>query len=277
MAISGDGSRIQDKAPDTPRNRGDYDAPHLTPITPAEDIRSIALNRISGTAVLVGAAMALVVQIIMNLFGASFGLSYSGDNAAAGNVTAEDVALGGLLWWAFAGIIAAFIGGLTAGRASGEPKANTAGWNGLGSWAVSVLVVAVLVSITGSVVAAQNNDRNNNSIFYGQYMVPRGVNLGMNNTGSAANDASSRGTVTGTMQGSAVSGEAAGSRAGAGQTTGNDSAGSASVDAQTASRIALISAIALVLGALAAWFGGCAGAVDPTITDRDLRRNSSYH
>ncbi len=271
MAISGDGTRIQDKAPDTPRNRGNYDAPHLTPVTPAEDIRSIALNRISGTAVLVGAAMALVVQIIMNLFGASFGLSYSGNDAGAGaNVTAEDVALGGLLWWSFAGIIAAFIGGLTAGRASGEPKARTAGWNGLGSWAVSVLVVAVLVSITGSVLAAQNNNQNSNSIFYGQYMVPRGVNLGMN-TAPAGGNTGSAVTVTGQTQGSAVTG-ATGSRTGADQTTGN-----ASVDAQTASRIALISAIALVLGALAAWFGGCAGAVDPTITDPDLRRTSSYH
>ena len=33
--------------PDTPRNRGDYDAPHVSPVTPAEDARSILLNKVS--------------------------------------------------------------------------------------------------------------------------------------------------------------------------------------------------------------------------------------
>jgi hypothetical protein len=38
---------MADVLPDTPRNRGDYDAPHTSPVTPAEDVRSIMLNRVS--------------------------------------------------------------------------------------------------------------------------------------------------------------------------------------------------------------------------------------
>ena len=33
--------------PDTPRNRGDDDAPHFSPATPAEDQRTILLNEIA--------------------------------------------------------------------------------------------------------------------------------------------------------------------------------------------------------------------------------------
>jgi hypothetical protein len=42
--------------------------------------------------------------------------------------------------------------------------------------------------------------------------------------------------------------------------------------AKTASRAALFSVLALALGGLAAWFGGRAGAVDPTLTGRALGR-----
>ena len=37
--------------PDTPRSRGDTDAPHISPVTPAEDARTILLNRVSWGAV----------------------------------------------------------------------------------------------------------------------------------------------------------------------------------------------------------------------------------
>jgi hypothetical protein len=52
---------------DTPRNRGDDDAPHLSPATPADDVRTILLNRISWSAVLAGVVVSLVTQLILNL------------------------------------------------------------------------------------------------------------------------------------------------------------------------------------------------------------------
>jgi hypothetical protein len=45
----------------------------------------------------------------------------------------------------------------------------------------------------------------------------------------------------------------------------------ADVAATTVSRGALFGAIALLLGALAAWFGGRMGAVEPTVTGGSLR------
>jgi hypothetical protein len=39
---------------DTPRARGDTSAPHMSPVTPAEDARTILINKISWGAVLAG-------------------------------------------------------------------------------------------------------------------------------------------------------------------------------------------------------------------------------
>ena len=45
---------------DTPRQRGIRDAPHTTPVTPEEDVRTIMINRVSWGAVLAGVVVALV-------------------------------------------------------------------------------------------------------------------------------------------------------------------------------------------------------------------------
>jgi hypothetical protein len=61
------------RQPDTPRSRGGYDAPHLSPGTPAEDARTIMLNRVSWGAVLAGVVVAPVMQLVLNLLGISLG------------------------------------------------------------------------------------------------------------------------------------------------------------------------------------------------------------
>ncbi len=59
--------------PDTPRNRGDADTPHMSPVTPAEDARTIVINKISWGAVLAGVVVALVTQLILNMIGVGAG------------------------------------------------------------------------------------------------------------------------------------------------------------------------------------------------------------
>jgi hypothetical protein len=49
-------------------------------------------------------------------------------------------------------------------------------------------------------------------------------------------------------------------------------AAAADAAAKAATRAALFSVLALALGAIAAWFGGRAGAVDPTLTTPALGR-----
>jgi hypothetical protein len=138
---------ITDHHPDTPRSLGDHDAPHMSPVTPEDDIRTIMLNRVSWAAVLAGVVVSLVTQLLLNMVGIGIGLSTldpgSGDNPAASTFS-----IGAAIWWTIAGIIAAFIGGYVAGRLSGRPKESTTGWHGITAWAVTTLLIFYLLTST---------------------------------------------------------------------------------------------------------------------------------
>ena len=106
---------------DTPRARGDGDAPHLSPVTPDEDVRTILINRVSWGAVFAGVVIALVVQLVLNLLGIGLGAA-SFDPATSDNPSATTFSIGAGIWWAVSGILAALAGGYAAGRLAGEPK-----------------------------------------------------------------------------------------------------------------------------------------------------------
>ncbi len=247
----------QDPRIDTPRNRGDYDAPHMTPVTPAEDIRSIMINRVSWGAIFAGVTMALVVQLILNLTGVGVGIALK-----AGPST------GAMIWMAVSGVVAFFVGGYTAGRLSGDPTESTAGWHGLTAWAASVFVLAILI-IGGA-----------------------GVMMGGTLNGVGLNPAAMAGMAAlgGTDQGAAedlstmdleMSAQTLAQTEGipldearvrVQQSPGFDStATGATVSPEMFAQGALMGAIALVLGALAAWLGGRMSVVKPTITSDRLR------
>src|SRR5215203_3952712 len=130
---------MADVLPDTPRNRGDYDAPHTSSVTPAEDVRSIMLNRVSWGAVLAGVVVALVSQLILNMIGIGVG-------ATAVNPSVSSFSIGAGIWWTVSGILAALAGGYVAGRLSGKPKESTAAWHGLVTWALTTLLVFYLLT-----------------------------------------------------------------------------------------------------------------------------------
>jgi hypothetical protein len=135
--------------PDTPRNRGDYDAPHMSPVTPAEDARSIMLNKISWGAVLAGVVVALVTQLILNLLGIGIGAATLDPGAgSAENPSASSFSIGAGIWFALSGILASLAGGYAAGRLAGKPKESTAGWHGLTAWALTTLVIFYLLTST---------------------------------------------------------------------------------------------------------------------------------
>lgn len=139
---------------DTPRGRGNDDAPHMSPVTPAEDMRTIMLNRVSWGAVLAGVVVALVTQLIINLLGIGVGAATLDPAAgAAENPSARGFSIGAALWWTVSGIIASFAGGYAAGRLAGKPKESTAGWHGLTTWALTTLVIFYLLTSTvGSIL-----------------------------------------------------------------------------------------------------------------------------
>ena len=135
--------------PDTPRNRGNQNAPHVSPVTPAEDARSVLLNRVSWGAVLAGVVVALVAQLILNMIGIGVGAATLEPGAGAEqNPSARGFSMGAAAWWTVSGILAALAGGFTAGRLSGEPKENTAAWHGLTCWAFTTLVIFWLLTST---------------------------------------------------------------------------------------------------------------------------------
>jgi hypothetical protein len=251
-----------DTTPDTPRNRGNYDAPHVSPVTPAEDIRTVMLNRVSWGAVFSGVALTLVCQLVLNLLGFGLGIVATENGtvttAAGRTVTMPVFTTSALIWCAIAGIIAVCIGGYAAGRLSGEPRESTAGWHGLTAWAASVIVVIVLATMGASTMIG-------GPVSAAQLINPSAT---MSDNGSAANNG-----LTGNATGNAArtaEPNAAPSATGTSILNSDDTAVS---DARSAAmRDAWISCVALVLSAIAAWFGGRSGAVDPTITDQALRR-----
>ena len=314
MAIHPDAAAL----PDTPRNRGDDDAPHLSPATPAEDQRTILLNEIAWGAVLAGVVVALVTQLLLNMLGLGIGIATL-DPGTGDNPSATSLSIGAGIWWTLSGIIASLVGGYAAGRLSGRPKEATAAWHGLTAWAFTTLVIFYLLSSTvGGVLG-------------GVYNTVSGALGGMGRTAarrlqapphrpwrrwpihsrrsrasvrdaSGGNDpAALRDTavtaVRAALTGDQAQAEQARERAAQAiaraqnipveeaqrQVAGYEQQYRQAVDqarqqateaadaaARVVSRGALFGFFALALGALAAWFGGRAGAVYPTLTDLRL-------
>jgi len=123
--------------------------PQTSEVAPADDIRTIMLNQVAWGAVFAGAAIALVVQIILNMVGLGVGLSAldiaQGDAPSAGSIS-----MGAGIWFVVSGILAPGLGGYIAGRLSGKASESTTAHHGLISWAVSTLTVVYLLSSAAS-------------------------------------------------------------------------------------------------------------------------------
>jgi hypothetical protein len=126
--------------------------PQTSEVAPADEVRTIMLNQVAWGAVFAGAAIALVMQIILNMIGLGVGLSTldiaQGDTPSAGSLS-----LGAGIWFVLSGILAAGLGGYIAGRLSGKASDSTTAYHGLISWAVSTLAVVYLLSSAASGVA----------------------------------------------------------------------------------------------------------------------------
>lgn len=304
---------------ETPRNRGEADAPHMSPVTPAEDARTILINQVSWGAVLAGVVVALVTQLVLNMLGIGIGAATL-DPATGDNPSVTSLSLGAGLWFTLSGIIAALLGGYTAGRLAGQPKESTAGWHGLTTWALSTLVVFYLLTSavggilggayrtmtsalgnvastvgataqTAAQVAAPNLPRVTDP-FSSIEQSLRGATGGSDP--AALRDAAvtaMRAAVTGNEQQAQEARERAAQAIAGAQNISIEQARTqvqqyeqqyrqtvdqakqrateaADAAAKAVSRGALFGAIGLLLGALAGWFGGRAGAVEPTLTAR---------
>ena len=138
-------------APDTTRT--DLDRPYGAGGYPADDLRTVALHKVSWGAIFAGGVIALVAQVILNMVGLGIGLS-TVDPAGNGTPTAGSLSSGAGIWFVVSGILASAAGGWLAGRLAGKPVLSTGGLHGLVSWAVSTLVVVYLLSSAAGGVAS---------------------------------------------------------------------------------------------------------------------------
>lgn len=106
---------------------------------------SVLFNRISWGAIFAGVAVALTVQVLLNLLGVGVGAAVI-DPATSDNPSASAFSTIGVIWFVVAGVVASFIGGYIASRLSGRPVKSTGGYHGLTSWAVTTLVVLYLLT-----------------------------------------------------------------------------------------------------------------------------------
>jgi hypothetical protein len=304
--------------PDTPRNRGDDDAPHASPATPAEDARTVLLNEVSWAAVLAGVVVALVAQLLLNMLGLGIGVATL-DPGTGDSPSASALSIGAGIWWTLSGILASLAGGYAAGRLSGRPKEATAAWHGLTAWAFTTLVIFYLLSSTvGGVLGGVYNTVSGALGGLGRTAataataaapalaqaadpfaaVERSVREASGgNDPAALRDAAAtavRAALTGGDQAQAQEARERAAQAVARaqnvpieeartRVAGYEQQYRQAVDqarrqateaadaaARVVSRGALFGFFALALGAVAAWFGGRAGAVYPTLTDLAL-------
>ena len=303
----------------------DRDLPHVSSVSASDDVRTIMLNQISWGAVIAGALIGLVVQVILNMVGVGVGLS-TVDAVAGDSPSVGSFSIGAGLWWIISGIIAAAIGGYLAGRLSGKPSQSTTAYHGLIAWAVSTIVVIYLLSSAASgliggalssasaVLGGAGNAIGGSVQTAVQTAAPSLNNIGdpmsriegqIRSTSGGQDPAALRDTAASTVR-AALSGDPAQ------QAAATDKAADAIAKAQgipvdqakaqvvqyqqqykemtakakeqakltadatakTVSRGALFGALALLLGALAAFFAGQAGAVEPTVTGRPATRFS---
>jgi hypothetical protein len=292
----------------------DHDAPHRSGVMPSEDARTILINRISWGAVFAGVFVALVAQLLLNMLGLGIGLA-TVDPATGDNPEVSTFSIGAALWWTISGIVAAFLGGLAAGRLSGQPKESSASWHGLISWALSTLIIAgLLTTVVGSIIGGSLNALSSAAGGIGkaagtavESAAPAAANTTdpfgtierqiRSATGGQDPQALRDGAVAAVkaaVTGNPAEAERARDRAvdtlskaqGISQEEARQqiaqyeqqyrqsveqakqkATAAADVAAEATSRGALIGFVALLLGAIAAWFGGRAGAIEPTITD----------
>jgi len=284
--------------------------------TPADDARTVILNRISWGAVFAGVAAGLAIQLVLNILGASLMAAIldpvGGDNPSVGNLS-----MGAALWWAVSGILAGAVGGYVAGRTSGSPDDGTAAWHGFTSWAATTLVLAAL--LTSSAGAAFSGVYGGVKDLLGT-TVQTAVTAGAAAVASPSDPLASleqqvrgatagtdpaamrdaavnavRATVTGDPANAAAAREQAAQSVAAAQNVSIEEARTrvaqyekqyrdtveqakqkalqaAEAARKVTVRAGLVIALALVFGALAAWFAGAAGAVSPSFTTALVRR-----
>jgi hypothetical protein len=296
--------------------------PQTSDVAPADDIRTIMLNQVAWGAVFAGAAIALVMQIILNMIGLGVGLSTL-DVAQGDSPSVSSMSVDAGVWFVISGVLAAGLGGYIAGRLSGKASRSTTAYHGLISWAVSTLAVIYLLSAAASGIVGGALSTASSALGGAGKVLGSSVQTAVQTAAPSLNNASdpmaaienkvrsvsggqdpaalrdaATTAVRAALTGDAAQQEEAKDKAAEAlaksQNISKDEAKTqvdqyqqqykeavtktklqakqaADTAAKRASQGALFGALALLLGALAAFFAGSASAVTPTVSVREAR------
>jgi hypothetical protein len=269
-----------------------------------DDRRTYLLNHISWGAVFAGLAASLVLQLLLNMLGVGIGLASIDVQDTGDNPSASSFSIGAGIWWTISGILAAFFGGIVAGRLCGSAQTNTSRWHGFITWCGATLVLFYLLTSTVSnIVGGTMRTLGNAAGGVGQTAVTAmsGMNMGGNGGGldsqvqslvspnaqqSAQNtvmaylkaaatgdpqqqQAARQQAVNALAQSAGISTDEASSRLTQAEQqyrqtveqAKQQAAQTAEVARKSAAQAGIFGFVALLLGAIAAWFGGGIGAV----------------
>lgn len=115
------------------------------PTTVRADAYTTAKSRVSWGAIFAGVAIALTLNMLLNLLGLSIGAGVI-DPGQADTPTASTLSMSSVIWFVVAGIIASFAGGYVSSRLSGRFMRSTGSLHGVTSWAVTTIVIFYLLS-----------------------------------------------------------------------------------------------------------------------------------
>ncbi len=120
------------------------DAPQIAPAMPSERPPSTWRSMLSWGAILAGVVTALLTQFFLNMLGIAFGAASL--SPLTGPTSAATISTGAGIWFALSSILAALAGGYAAGRLSGVRNESDAGWHGLTTWGLTMLILTYLLS-----------------------------------------------------------------------------------------------------------------------------------
>ena len=110
-----------------------------------------ALRRISWGAILAGVAVALSIQLLLNVLG--IGIGASTIDIRQGDTPGSGLAIGAGIWFAVSALISLWFGGWAAGRLAGVPNSKDGMLHGFTTWSItSIATIFLLSSAAGGLI-----------------------------------------------------------------------------------------------------------------------------
>jgi hypothetical protein len=204
-----------------------------------EIIYPVNNKRIWWGAIFAGGIITLLVSFMLGLLGIAIGAA----NVDFRNgISAEGAGRSALIWWLVITLIAYFCGGCVAGRLAGVFRRGDAMLHGIVTWGVTTIAVVVLVgSAVGGVLSGMSNFLAGGLQGQGAHHIS--ANVSVNEPAGVSTGASTdyKQVTPSTDQ------------------SNQDVRETAGAAAQITSEAAMWTLVALVIGGLAALFGGAAG------------------